>query len=58
MRHAKRDVLSTQDIEDALRLRNVEVMPDSQHVTLVRPRAYKCTHGVFEIRRHATVVIC
>ena len=28
MRHAKRDVLSTQDIEDALRLRNVEVNPN------------------------------
>ena len=27
MRHAKRDVLSTQDIEDALRLRNIEVKP-------------------------------
>ena len=35
MRHAKRDVLSTQDIEDALRLRNVEVKPDLPHVQCI-----------------------
>ena len=28
MRHAKRDVLATQDVEEAFRLRNIEV-PDT-----------------------------
>jgi len=46
MRHAKRDVLSTQDIEDALRLRNVEVTPDSQHDAVVQALGSKRTHAL------------